>query len=200
MGHHLHRPPEAPERLPPGVGDHSRPRALSVLSRSRGDDAARGAGISHRRQRAEHAGLERPRGPEQVPGAAGRGQSRSPGRGHVRPHERHRRARGDHRDAGSRSAAGDDVRAGNRAGVLGVPRAHAGPEARFPAALHPDLQESRCSGGRDAGASALAADRAADRAGTGAPGDRRGAAALRSSRNAASSATSCTRSSETAGG
>ena len=65
--------------------------------------------------------------------------------------------------------------------------------------LHPGVQEPRRRGGRDARAPALAADRAADRAGLRARGDRRRAAALRGRRSAASSATSCSRSCATAG-
>ena len=145
----------------------------------RGDDAARGAGVPARRRRAQHAGLGRARRAEQVSGAAGRGDARSRGRGDVRPDERHRRARGDHRDAGSRSAAGAAVRDRDRARAVGVPRADARSEARLPAAVHPRLQEPRRGGGRDARASALAADRAADRARLRARGDRGRAPALR---------------------
>ena len=59
-----------------------------------------------------------------------------------------------------------------------------------PVPLHPDLQEPRRRGRRDARALALAAHRAADRARLRARGDRRRAAALRRRRSAASSATS----------
>ncbi len=77
-----------------------RARAVSVLSGPRGDDAARSAGLPAGRQRAQHARLGAPRRPQQVSGAAGGGDDgRSRGRRDVRPHERHRRARGDHRDA-----------------------------------------------------------------------------------------------------
>ena len=55
----------------------------------------------------------------------------------------------------------------------------AGPEAGPPAALHPGVQEPGRHGRRDARARALAADRAAGRAGLRARGDRRRAAAFR---------------------
>ena len=90
----------------------------------------------------------------------------------------------------SRQDAGDDVGAGDRAGAVGVPRADARPEAGSAVPLHPDLQEPRRGGRRDARALALAADRAADRARLRARRDRGRAGGTTRRRSAASSATS----------
>ena len=143
-------------------------------------DAARGAGVPSERRSAERAGLGPARRAEQV---SRRCRSRAPSIGEGEGLFDRMNGIGAHEviieTPDHEQDAVDDVGAGDRAGVVGVPRARAGSEAGFPVPLHPAFQESRRRRGGDARALALAADRAADRARLRARGNRGREAALR---------------------
>ena len=152
-------------RLERRAGRRPRRCARSVAG-NEDADAARGARVPATAAAPNAPGWDVRVVPNKFPALQVEGTLDRAGRGPVRPDERHRRARGDHRDARPRPDAGDDAGAGDRAGAVGVPRAHARSEAGHALPLHPDLQEPRRRGRRDARAPALAADRAADRAAT----------------------------------
>ena len=133
--------------------------------------------------------------PNKFPALQVEGDARPRGRGAVRPDERHRRARGDHRDAGSRRDAGDDVGEPEIERVLWAFRERVlDLKQDIAVPLHPGLQEPRRRGRRDARALALAAHRAADRAATSCARRSTARGGTSSTRSAASSATSSGRS------
>ncbi len=109
VGHHRDRPRTSAPGLFPRAGCHQGRPLLPVLPRQRNEDSPRVARLPPER-RGQRARLDAARGAQQVPGAARRRRLRPPGRGPLRPHERHRRARGRHRDAGPPVDLGQDDR------------------------------------------------------------------------------------------
>ena len=136
------------------------------------------------------------------PGAAGaRGEhARAAGRGPVRQDDRaSARTRWWSNRRGTTRRLATLGRRRHRARAVGAARARAGPAARHPVPLLPDVQEPRCRGRRGAGAQPHAAAGAAGRPARGARRGGRAPARTSRPRSDASSATSSARKRRTGG-